>query len=141
MTTKTTGAYSQQTEQMLEGQLRTIDADYRRLFEQKSDALINVLFAKLHRLLIAEVEPPEERMAFRIVFHAEHFDNGVEFNASAACYNRDGVEVGALDELLRAGDYFEVERLLGELNTLYSPFDGGESLELRLGAGRYVLIV
>jgi hypothetical protein len=139
MTTQTTRASSQQSEQTLEGQLRTIEADYQRLFEQKGDALINLLFAKLHRLLIEEAGPQEEQFAARVVFETERYDTGVEFNASAACYHRDGDEVDWLDEALREEDYGEVERLIGELNLLYSPFSGGESLELRLILGSYVL--
>src|SRR5262245_29649862 len=116
MTTTTIKAHSQQSEQALEGQLRTIESDYQHLFEQMSDALINLLFAKLHRILVEEAGPLEERFAFRVVFEPEQYDNGVEFNASAACYHSDDDEVDWLDEVLRAEDYGEVERLIGELN-------------------------
>jgi len=139
MTMKTQTASSQQTEQVLEGQLRSIEAAYQRLCQQMSDALIQLLFAKLHRWPIEEAEPSEDRRAFRVVFKTEQYDNGVEFNAAAICYNRDDDEVGGLDGYLRPEDYGEVEALIGELNTLYSPFGGGEALELRLILGYYVL--
>jgi len=142
VTTKTTRAYAQQTEQALEGQLQTIESDYQRLFEQKSAALINLLFAKLHRILIDnEVAPAQEAewITHRVRFQTQAYDNGLEFDASAFCYNRDDNEIGALDEILSAEDYGEVETLICDLNTLYSPFGGSESLELHLVPGYYVL--
>jgi hypothetical protein len=139
--TKTTTAFSQQTEPLIEGQLHTIEADYQRLFEQKSDTLIQLVFAKLHRMLIDEVPPLEGGVPWirRVQFQAERYDTGVEFNAEARCYDRDDNEAGALDELLRTDEYDEIESLIGELNTLHSPFSGSESLELHLVRGFYVL--
>jgi hypothetical protein len=143
MTAKTTRACSQQTEQMLEGQLRTIDADYRRPFEQRSDAMINLLFAKLHRMLIDEWPSMVGDLPWvrRVLIQTEQFDNGIEFNPAATWYDRDDNTICALDQILRAEDHDAIAGLLGELTMLYSPFGGGESLELRLSAGQYVLIV
>ena len=57
------------------------------------------------------------------------------------CFDRDDTEMGTVDESLRTEQYEEIESLIGQLNTLFSPVDGGESLALHLLEGHYVLDV